>query len=761
MIAHSASIRSIAILTLVLVAIGARDRRVHTQSIPSGPFVVTDLGTLGGASSDAFAVNESGIIAGRAQRADGATHGFFYDGSLHDLGTVGSGTESAALGINRPGQVVGRAVTALGNTKGFIWTAGTLRSLGTLGGSHSAAFAINDLGDVVGSATTSGNAATRAFLYRNGVMKSLGTLGGTNSIATGITFSGDIIGSSSTRENASTHAFLFTGGSMHDLGTLGGTSEALGISDIGDIVGRSAVASGAMHAFVYSGGVMTDIGTLGGVNSQANAVNANGQVVGTSELPGTSTTHAFTYDRGVMIDLNTKLPSDSGWVLETATGINLSHDIVGTGIHNGVRHAYRLSPPATLRLSIGGALTQSESNLPRNGVQVGRHLVFIDSISEGADANAHDIVYTDTVTGPVEVTSAASVQGNRCSVSGRTVTCRIAVLGPGFTFDDEIHVSVKVTGPGRFSHTAHVTAANVTPTAQHTLSEENIGIALKSFTLSSATVAGGKAVSARAELTSLAPPGGAVVTLASSNSSIAPVPSTFVVQLPTNFRTFNIVPPVVDQPTTVTISATYGLVTISQTLTVLPPALARLSLTRSTMIGSCQTATAQVTLNGVAPAGGARVALTSTTGGVHVPSGVTVVPGATTASVTVTADAVHTLMNGVLRASFGGATQELSLAVRPIFLTGVTLTPSTVTGGARANGIATIECAAPVGGLAATLTSTKPNVAAPAIGTLMIAAGATAGSFAVTTHPVAAATTLSIRAAANGVTRSAALTVKP
>jgi hypothetical protein len=251
------------------------------------------------------------------------------------------------------------------------------------------------------------------------------------------------------------------------------------------------------------------------------------------------------------------------------------------------------------------------------------------------------------------------------------------------------------------------------------------------------------------------------VTLASSNPAIAPVPSPFVVELPTDFRTFNIVPAVVDQPTAVTVSATYGLVTIAQTLTVLPPALATLSLTRSTMIGACQTATAKVTLSGAAPAAGARVALTSTTGGVHVPAAVTVNPGATTASVTVTADAVHTLMNGVLRASFGGATKELALAVRPIFLTGVTLTPSTVTGGASTNGLATIECAAPAGGLAATLTSTNPTVAAPASGTLTIAAGATTGSFVVTTHPVAAATTLSIRAAANGVTKSAALAVKP
>jgi hypothetical protein len=295
----------------------------------------------------------------------------------------------------------------------------------------------------------------------------------------------------------------------------------------------------------------------------------------------------------------------------------------------------------------------------------------------------------------------------------------------------------------------------------NTLSEQNIGIALESFTLSAPSVAGGKAVQGRAELTSLAPPGGAVVKLTSSNPAIAPVPSTFVVQRPTDFRTFNIVPAVVDQPTAVTISATYGLVTISQTLTVLPPALSALSLTRSTMIGSCQTATAKVTLTGSAPSAGAQVALSTTTTGVHIPSSITVTPGATTASLTVTADAVHALMNGVFSASFGGVTKQLALAVRPIFITGIALTPSTVVGGANVNGVATLECAAPPGGMTATLTSTNAAVAAPASGTLTFAAGATSGSLVVHTHPVATATTLSIRAAANGVTKSAGLTVNP
>src|SRR5262249_50741461 len=153
------------------------------------------------------------------------------------------------------------------------------------------------------------------------------------------------------------------------------------------------------------------------------------------------------------------------------------------------------------------------------------------------------------------------------------------------------------------------------------------------------------------------------------------------------FRQFNIIPKVVAQPTAVTITATFGLVTISRTLTVVPPALSALSLTRSTIIGSCQTATAKVTLSGSAPAGGAVVPLKTTTSGAHIPASITIPAGATTASLTVTTNAVSTINNGAFSASFGGVAKTLSLAVRPIYPSTVTLTPASVKGGGTVSGV--------------------------------------------------------------------------
>jgi probable HAF family extracellular repeat protein len=759
-------IRTAALIAVIGLAVLAQGLSVSTQSGSGDPvYVITDLGTFGGDESLAGGINEFGQVAGAAGRSDGSQHAFFYDGTLHDLGTIG-GPNSGGYGVNRSGTVVGYSMTALLNQKAVIFSGGARRSLGNFGGNGAVAYGVNDVGDVVGSALTTNN-SSRAFLYRNGTMKSLGTLGGPNSTATAINNQGEIAGFSWVSNIPNPHAFLFRNGVMTDLGTLGGPeSTAWGLNNSGFVVGQANLAHFDSHAFLFSGGPLIDLGTLGGHNSGAMAINdaAQPQIVGYSEVaPGVSGSHAFLYQNGVMTDLNTRLPPGSGWVLESARGINSVGEITGVGTINGQHHAFLLTLPVRLRLFNVG-IFDDDSNLPRGGVQVGRSVRFVTSISLLDDVTAHKVVFTDTISGPVTIESVRTAHAaTACSVAGSVVTCRVPELGElsNVAASEEVDVTVRVNAPGVFSHTAQVTADNAVPNPQDTESEQNTGIALKSFTLSATTVAGGTAVSARAELTSLAPPGGAVVHLTSSNPAIAPVPSPFVVQLPTAVRTFNIVPPVVSEPTPVTISATYGLVTISQTLTVVPPALKTLSLTRSTMIGSCQTATAKVTLTGSAPAAGASVALSSTTTGVHLPATITVAPGATSASLTVGADAVHALATGTFAAAFGGVSKQLPLSVRPIFLTAVTLTPSAVTGGAASSGAATIECRAPSGGLSATLASTNPSAAAPTAGSVLFAAGATSAAFTVQTQHVAAVATPSIRVTVNGVTKSAPLTVQP
>src|SRR5262249_48464251 len=56
---------------------------------------------------------------------------------------------------------------------------------------------------------------------------------------------------------------------------------------------------------------------------------------------------------GVMTDLNDLLPSNSGWEVYQASGINASGQIVGEGFHNGAQHGFLMTPDNSPRAGQG------------------------------------------------------------------------------------------------------------------------------------------------------------------------------------------------------------------------------------------------------------------------------------------------------------------------------------------------------------------------------------------------------------------------
>ena len=269
---------------------------------------IHDLGTLGGAVSQAKAVNRRGQVAGTSRDALGRTRAFLWEAALGivDLKPL-TGVNSSANDINDNGEIAGGGDTGFGDFHAYLLSAGTSFDLGTLGGNESEALAVNRHSQVAGHSRGAGAPAKHAFVIAEpGTMLDLGTLGGATSIAHDLNEHGDVVGLAETTAGEP-RAFLWTAtDGMRDLGALGAASMALGVND------RTEVVGGSGHAFLWTAHAgRVDLGTLGGRTSCANAINDAGVIVGASQTGetdarGLPVTHAFlrTPD-GELLDLGT------------------------------------------------------------------------------------------------------------------------------------------------------------------------------------------------------------------------------------------------------------------------------------------------------------------------------------------------------------------------------------------------------------------------------------------------------------------------
>jgi hypothetical protein len=187
---------------------------------------------------------------------------------------------------------------------------------------------------------------------------------------------------------------------------------------------------------------------------------------------------------------------------------------------------------------------------------------------------------------------------------------------------------------------------------------------LSSVVLGSADVGGGSTVQARANLDGQAGPSGTVVTLKSSNTSVATVPASVTVAYKSNFAMFNITTAVVSSSASTTISATHGTVSKSALLTVHPAALIRVSPNVSTIVGGNATA-GSVVLDGKAPTGGASVAISTSDPSVVILTPEVIPAGSTYKSFTISTKAVTSPVTVTITATYNGVSQTGTITVTP------------------------------------------------------------------------------------------------
>ena len=224
-------------------------QRDSTQSrafVWSGQTGMTDIGTLGGAYAQAYAINDAGYITGASQTQGMGpmvtTHAFIYRlptppyprfNRMVDLGVLG-GLSSYGMAINSYNHVVGYSTITTGDERvhGFLHDGAKMIDLGSLGGPGnrwgsdvSVALGVNNYDQVVGYTylPAIGDMPIQqvAFLWRRGVsgggqMINLNKLlfgEGKNYLlfsATAINDNGQIVGTAYDLRNGSVRAVLLT-----------------------------------------------------------------------------------------------------------------------------------------------------------------------------------------------------------------------------------------------------------------------------------------------------------------------------------------------------------------------------------------------------------------------------------------------------------------------------------------------------------------------------------------------------------------------
>lgn len=279
----------------------------------------------------------------------------------------------------------------------------------------------------------------------------------------------------------------------------------------------------------------------------------------------------------------------------------------------------------------------------------------------------------------------------------------------------------------------------------------------QSIAFAPAAVLGGKPATGTLTLTGLAPVGGLTVQLTSDNAAAA-VSATVLVPAGKNLVTFIVTTKAVASRTPATISAAANGVTVTQQLAVQALTVQSVVMKPVTVVGGTP-AIGTITLNGVAPAGGLQVDLSSTVVGVTVPTKVFVPAGKNIVTFTATTEPVGSNLEATLTARANGDQATTTLLVTPVLVSSLTVAPTTVVGGTSATG--TVKLAvAPGIDTVVTLSSANPTIASvPA--SVIVKKGSLTATFTVTTKKPAAQTAVTLSAVTGGAAKTGTLTVKP
>jgi probable HAF family extracellular repeat protein len=233
---------------------------------------------------------------------------------------------SEATAVNNSGHVTGVVYDRIfSKHRAFSFADGALN---LLPGEQSHSYDINDSDEVAGESLLTGKKTTDPVSWNKNTIRSLGGCCGGS--AKGVNKDGEVIGDVYD-QTGRYQAFLWTASrGIQPIGPPDRYSSAIAINAQGHVVVQ-AFSESLLHA----GGSLTRLDLSSSYPSQPRAINNCDVIVG-SFGPFADAERAFIWEKSHGFhDLNTRIASDSGWKLESATSINDHGEIVGRGDYKG------------------------------------------------------------------------------------------------------------------------------------------------------------------------------------------------------------------------------------------------------------------------------------------------------------------------------------------------------------------------------------------------------------------------------------------
>jgi len=396
----------------------------------------------------------------------------------------------------------------------------------------------------------------------------------------------------------------------------------------------------------------------------------------------------------------------------------------------------------TADASASNRVTFLMASLPANSIRLAT-LSFSPSYVNGGD----NAILTISLNG------VARSMGFPVSLGSNNTAAQVPLLATVPAGQASLQVTIP-TSPVTTVQTVTITAQGETAALE--IDPAN-ALAVSALSVTTASVLGGRNVSATVTLTGTAPPGGVTIGISSDNSNAQP-PATVSIPFGASSATFSILTSAVTANQTCNITATLGRTSKTAQFTVIPAV--QLALASSSVVGGNNVG-GTVTIADSAPISGATVNLQSSDSIAKAPSFVNIPSGQNSTSFTITTAAVTAAQTVTITATYGSLKQSATLTVNPPAsptLTGVAVSPDHVTGGTNATGTVTLGAAAPLGGIAVGLKSSSASAQVPLL--FSVPQGATTASFTISTSHVTSTQTVTITATAGSVSETAVLIVQ-